>query len=78
MLNFSDPSRVMVHDDYYEHYGVRSMDIKEIYIGLAREGETAHSGAFPLSGWERVAVKERKKQSYFIVRQAWKEEGWIN
>lgn len=78
MLNFSDPSRVMVHDDYYEHYGVRSMDIKEIYIGFAREGETARSGVFPLSGWERVAVKERKKQSYFIVRQAWKEEGWIN
>lgn len=74
MLNFSDPSRVMIHDDYYTHYGVYSMKIENIYIGLALEGELARSGAMPLPGWETVAVHERKKQSYFIVRQAWEDE----
>ena len=74
MLNFSDPSRAMIHDDYYEHYGMYSMKIESINIGLALEGEMANSGELPLPGWETVPVHERKKQSYYIVQWAWRDE----
>ncbi|HSK68825.1 MAG TPA: hypothetical protein VLA21_06140 [Candidatus Limnocylindria bacterium] len=71
LLNFSDPSSGRIHDDYYEHYGVQSIAVGEIHIGLAQPGKSADFGALPLSGWEEPAVHERLKQSYYVVRQAW-------
>ena len=37
LLNFSNPSEMMVHDDYYLHYGVEEMSIEGIYVGAASE-----------------------------------------
>ena len=39
LLNFSNPSEMMVHDDYYLHYGVEEMPIEGIYVGAASEKE---------------------------------------
>jgi hypothetical protein len=74
MLNFSAPSAMMIHDDYYAHYGVRSIVINQMYIGLAQSGEPSDMRALPLSGWDAVRVHERRKQSYFVVQQAWRQE----
>lgn len=74
MLNFSDPSRAMIHDDYYEHYGVYSMKIEKIYIGLGIEGGMSYLSELLLPGWETVPVHERKKQSYYIMQWAWRDE----
>ena len=74
MLNFSNPSAMKIHDDYYEHYGVRSIGIDEMYIGLAQGEGLADMRALQLTGWKQVRVHERKKQSYFVVKQAWGRE----
>ena len=36
LLNFSNPSEMMIHDDYYEHYGVENLHIDEMYVGVAQ------------------------------------------
>ena len=74
MLNFSDPSQMMIHDDYYEHYGVKPIGIDKMDIGLALAGEPAEFQSLPLKGWETVQVHERRKQSYYSVQQAWRSE----
>lgn len=74
LLNFADPSGMMIHDDYYEHYGVKFISIDTMYIGLAQEGEQIHMEPLPLLGWEDVQIRERKKQSYFVVQSAWSGE----
>lgn len=72
ILNFSDPSKMLIHDDYYENYGVDSYKIDEMYIGLGTKGDIAlHSVA--LKGWnEKVTYHERLKKSYDIVKSEWR------
>ncbi len=74
LLNFADPSEMMIHDDYYEHYGIEYIHIKEMYVGLCTgEGEeAAPMAAFPLQGWgNQVTYHERLKESYYILQQYW-------
>ena len=40
LLNFADPSRMTIHDDYYENYGVDYITIDTMYLGLT-DGEDA-------------------------------------
>ena len=75
LLNFMDPSRMMIHDDYYEHYGVESLEIDRIYVGLGDGSEsriTLHEKT--LKGWDtKVSYHERLKKSYYILQSFWKE-----
>ena len=75
LLNFSNPSEMMIHDDYYEHYGVENLHIDEIYVGAAVSGNTEgriHMASFPLEGWGKaVTYHERLKQSYYILKDYW-------
>ena len=54
LLNFANPSEMMIHDDYYENYGVAYIEIEEMYVGLAA-GDAAEQRirmeAFALEGW---------------------------
>ncbi len=74
LLNFSDPSEMRIHQDYYENYGVETMVIDELYVGLAggdTQGRVAMA-AFPLEGWGRGGdYQERLKDSYYIVQSHW-------
>ena len=77
LLNFSNPSEMMVHDDYYEHYGVENLHIQEMYVGVS-DGETAGQRipmeALPLEGWgTNVTYHERLKQSYYMMKEHWAE-----
>ncbi|HIW76289.1 MULTISPECIES: hypothetical protein [Gordonibacter] len=74
LLNFSNPSEMQIHDDYYEHYGVENMKIDRMYVGV---GDGAAGESIPLferqlEGWGRkVTYHERLKESYYLVQQMW-------
>lgn len=75
LLNFSNPSQMMIHDDYYEHYGIENLHIDELYAGAAVNsgtGERIRLASFPLEGWGRnVTYHERLKESYYILQAYW-------
>lgn len=75
LLNFGNPSEMMIHDDYYEHYGVEFISIDEIYVGVALEGASQgriRMASFLLEGWgKEVTSHERLKQSYYMLKEYW-------
>ncbi len=76
LLNFSNPSEMMIHDDYYEHYGVENLHIEEMYVGLASSqdysGHRIEMEPFELEGWGKtVTYHERLKESYYILKDYW-------
>ena len=76
LLNFSNPSEMMVHDDYYAHYGIEDIQIEEMYVGAALEGAQGRlrMASVALEGWGKdVTYHERLKQSYYILQQYWAE-----
>lgn len=75
LLNFSNPSEMMIHDDYYECYGVENLHIDEMYVGLGsgeNSGERIRMEPFALEGWGKtVTYHERLKESYYILKDYW-------
>ena len=45
LLNFSNPSEMQIHDDYYEKYGIENLSISSIQVGatIKYQGEVAMS-----------------------------------
>lgn len=78
LLNFSNPSEMMVHDDYYEHYGVENMKIEEMYIGISDDANKdlrIPMNSFDLKGWGKdVTYHERLKESYYMLQDYWNGE----
>ena len=76
LLNFSNPSEMKIHDDYYEHYGIEYLQIDEMYVGIGSEnqkGTRIHLAAYPLDGWgKKVTYHERLKASYYEIQAYWK------
>ncbi len=73
ILNFSDPSVLEIHDDYYENYGVESYSISEIYVG-ADVSNNILLKPFKLKAWdEKATYHERLKKSYYILQNDWSE-----
>ncbi len=73
MLNVGDPSNMLAHRDYYDHYGVQFKKTSKIYMGVCAGGQTGEVAMEPLAvrGWKRVKYRERLKQSYAMVQDAW-------
>ena len=73
LLNFSCPAEMLVHGDYYEHYGVENLEIDSLGAGIGLGGEERiPMERFPLEGWGRDAsYHERLKQSYYAVQEMW-------
>lgn len=73
LLNFSDPSNMQIHDDYFDNYGIENMGISEIYAGVGAAGEgRIEMGSFPLKGWgKKPTYHERLKKSYYMVQEMW-------
>lgn len=73
LLNFSNPSKMMVHDDYYKHYGVENMKIEEMYVGIGLDSDDLiRLSSVPLEGWgTKVTYHERLKDSYYILKDYW-------
>ena len=79
LLNFSNPSEMQVHDDYYECYGVENMSIDEIYVGIGKDNGSEQGRIsmedFQLSGWgKQVTFHERLKKSYYVMQELWTEQ----
>ncbi len=76
LLNFSDPSRMTIHDDYYEHYGIEYIEINKMYVGVTdgSGGKRAELKSVPLKGWENsVTYHERLKSSYYVLQKLWRD-----
>lgn len=73
LLNFTDPSRMMIHDDYYENYGVEHMKISEMYLGVSGQTkDRIEMKPLELKGWdEKVTSHERLKSSYYMLKDYW-------
>lgn len=76
LLNFSNPSEMQIHDDYYEHYGIVNQKISAIYAGIGtaeQDGNRIAMGRFALKGWGRnPTYHERLKKSYYIIQNVWR------
>lgn len=75
LLNFADPSRMEIHDDYYDgNYGVAYQIIDTMYVGVGTEGTPGRIRLSPLAleGWGNDATShERLKHSYYILQDLW-------
>ena len=77
LLNFSDPSQMLIHDDYYSCYGVENLQIEALYIGLATDSaQPIALSEVQLEGWGNdVTWHERLKPAYSALKAHWTEEG---
>ncbi len=72
LLNFADPSRMNIHDDYYEHYGVEYLRIDELYAGAGDGTKRINMKLFSLKPLgRRPAYHERLKESYYLLQSLW-------
>lgn len=75
LLNFADPSRMLIHDDYYNgNYGVEYIQVKEMYLGVSDGTDEARVpfSSVALEGWgNQVTYHERLKSSYYILQALW-------
>ena len=76
LLNFADPSRMTIHDDYYDdNYGIEYITIDEMYLGLTCGTDGRRIPLYPqkLKGWgNKVTYHERLKPSYYILQSVWR------
>lgn len=76
LLNFSDPSRMEIHDDYYLHFGIEYINIDTLWAGVTdgkSEGRTVMS-PFGLQGWGNdVSYHERLKPAYYMLQEKWRD-----
>lgn len=74
LLNFADPSKMEVHDDYYDgSYGVEHIKIDEMNVGIAAGSRRrCEMKPIKLKGWDKkVTYHERLKSSYYIMQEVW-------
>lgn len=73
MLNFGDPSNMMIHDDYYENYGIEFIEIDKMYVGISDGGDVrTELSPFKLKKWgNSVTFHERFKSSYYVFQELW-------
>lgn len=73
LLNFSDPSMMKVHDDYYENLGIEYILIDEIQVGIGDAAAEIQMTHFPLKRLGKdPQCHERLKESYYILQKCWK------
>ena len=77
LLNFADPSKMQIHDDYYSgNYGIEYIKIDEIYLGFGNGTDRIPLYEMKLKGWGNdVTYHERLKSSYYIMQNLWTMDG---
>ena len=72
LLNFADPSKMNIHDDYYKHFGVEYLHIDEMHVGVGDGSREIVLWPFALEQLGRKpSYHERLKESYYILRDYW-------
>jgi hypothetical protein len=78
LLNFADPSRMTIHDDYYDNnYGVEYITADKLLAGISdgKDGGRISLSPFELKGWENhVTYHERLKSSYYMLQKLWRDK----
>ena len=77
LLNFSDPSKMEILDDYFDgNYGIRFINIDKMNVGITLGGDSRCSlSPYKLKGWgNKVTYHERLKSSYYILQKLWNGE----
>lgn len=78
MLNFYDPSTKQIIGDLYKNRSIRGEKINTIGIGasIKENGEDLRlkNKPYTLEGWTEATYTERKKASYYILKDYFKEE----
>lgn len=77
LLNFSDPSKMEILDDYYSgNYGIKFININKMNIGIMTESKNrCRLSPFELKGWgNKVTYHERLKSSYYALQSYWNKE----
>ena len=76
LMNFADPSKMEIHDDYYDgNYGIEYISINSIYAGIGMGIDRIELSPIKLRGWRnKVTYHERLKSSYYIMQDLWKAE----
>ncbi len=74
LMNFADPSKMEIHDDYYDgNYGIEYIGIDKIYAGIGTGEKRIELDKIKLQGWgNKVTYHERLKESYYIMQGLWK------
>ena len=73
LLNFANPAEMLIHDDYYENYGVKFMKTDSMKIGVSPASpEEIEMNDFALD-WNSPEYEEKLKQSYRVVQSVWGE-----
>lgn len=78
LFNFSDPSTMAIHDDYYVHYGVKELQINHMDVSMQvlRDGETdvMPFATMKLKGWKNNTTWHmRLKEAYYAMQGAYGE-----
>ena len=81
MLNISDPSSKMMLSDFYRNRAFEHEPIEGLFIGVSYvndPGDPTHidMASTTWEGWDFPTWHERLKQSYAIVKEAFKHFGW--
>ncbi|MEG2017292.1 MAG: hypothetical protein RR128_02390, partial [Clostridium sp.] len=72
LLNFSDPSEMKIHDDYYERYGVEYIKINEMNVGVGDGTKLIEMEPFNLKKLGgNPKYHERLKESYYMLKDYW-------
>lgn len=75
LMNFADPSKMQIHDDYFDgNYGIEYISIDKMYAGVGEGDVRIGLDKIKLRGWgNKVTYHERLKSSYYILKDLWKE-----
>lgn len=74
IMNFADPSKMQIHDDYYDgNFGIEYINIDKMYIGVGTGNDRIELKPVKLKAWgNKVTYHERLKSSYYIMQNLWK------
>lgn len=74
IMNFADPSKMQIHDDYYDgNFGIEYINIDKMYIGVGTGNDRIELKPVKLKAWgNKVTYHERLKSSYYIMQDLWK------
>lgn len=77
LLNVGSPAYMQIHGDYYTYYGIEYQSMSTLWLGLYRGDGVCAMFPADIDGYGNgLQWRERLKQSYFVIQQAWKgEEG---
>lgn len=75
MLNFYDPPRSEVIGDLYKNRAIKGEKIENLYVGATVGSTRLKSGQYELSSWKLADYDERKKASYYMLKDYFEKEG---